>query len=673
MKTKLEDNTNNILFEPIKINCLEVKNRIFMPAMHLNMCKDFGITDRLINFYSKRAQGGAGAITLGYATVDELSGGPNCIGAHHDRFIPGLARAVKAIKDNNALAFVQINHAGRYAPSSKIKKQPVAPSAIASRLTGETPKALTFDEIDQVIQRFAKAALRVKQAGFDGVEVLSGTGYLISEFLSPLTNRREDEYGKTFENRMRFGLKIIKEIKKKVGPAFPIIVRINGNDFMSGGNTREELKSYAVKLADAGADALNINVGWHEARVPQIVASVPRAVFVYLARGVKSLVDIPVIAGHRINTPDIAREVIENEMCDMAAMGRALLADPDLPDKALTGRSEEIIHCIGCAQGCFDHVQTGKPVECLVNPLAGHENKYIFKKTKKPKRIMIIGAGAAGMSAALSAAASGHDVSLYEKTDQTGGQLFLAAAPPGREEFMEFAKDLNNQLIVNGIETKFNQEIDLSFIIKEKPEKVILATGAVPFSPPIKGSDLPHVVQGWDVLGNRVRTGRRVVVIGAGAVGVETALYLAKKGALSADDVKFLIVNRAEDPEFISEQASKGSKEVVLIEMTDKIGRDIGISTRWTMIQELSRCNVQVHTSTMAKSINKSGVSTEKEGKSYEIEADTIVMAVGSQPYNPLEKGLREQGIPYEVIGDAGKIGMAFDAVHSGFAAGYNL
>ena len=662
---------NDPLFDPIKINRLELKNRIYMPAMHMNMAVNFEVTDPLIDFYAERARGGVGLIAVGYATVDEVSGMSTNIGAHKDEFIPGLKRLAEIIQQNGAKAAVQINHAGRYAHSFFLDgKQPVAPSAVASRMTRETPHELTTDEIEEVIGHFAAAARRVKQAGYDAVEVLSGTGYLISEFLSPLTNQRTDDYGGSFKNRMRFGLEIMQAIRSKVGDDYALIVRMNGNDFMPGGNGREELLEYARRLAESGVDALNINVGWHEARVPQITTSVPRGVFGYLARGIKEQVDVPVISGHRINDPHTAREMIADGLCDMVAMGRPLIADPFLPEKARSERDDDILHCIACAQGCFDHLFQLKAVECLCNPKAGHEKEAVIEKTSTPKKVMVVGGGAAGMSAALAAAEKGHTVSLYEKSDRLGGQLYLAGAPPGRAEFKELARDLQHQTALSAIRVVLRQTVEEALVKKEKPDIVILATGALPVTPPIAGSDLPHVVQAWDVLQDKVFTGRRVVIIGGGAVGIETALFLGEKGTLSAEAVKFLLVNRAEDPGDIYEMAIKGTKEIVVIEMIDKMGRDIGKTTRWGIFQDVRRHGVRTKTSTKAVEITPDGVKVETDGKLEELPADTVVMAAGAVSYNPLQQTLEQAGIPCKIIGDAQQVGLAFDAVHQGFAAG---
>ena len=662
---------SDLLFQPITINKMEIKNRIYLPAMHLGMAVDFQVTDQLTAFYAERARGGVGMICVGFATVNELSGNTQNIGAHDDAFIPGLARLAEAIKSNGARSAVQLNHAGRYNFSFFLNgKQPVAPSPIASRMTRETPKEMDLEEIQQTIAAFAAAAARVKAAGFDAVEILSGTGYLISEFLSPLTNQRTDRYGGSLENRMRFGLEVMAAVREAVGDNFPLIVRMNGNDFMPDGNGPEELREYAKTLAAGPVDALCINVGWHEARVPQIVTSVPRGVFAYLARAIRDEVEVPVIASHRINDPATAREMLADDMCDMVAMGRSLIADPYLPQKARQEKENDIVHCIACAQGCFDHLFQLKHVECLCNPRAGHELELADAKQTKQKKVMVVGGGAAGMSAALAAHGRGHEVTLFEGGDRLGGQLFLAAAPPGRAEFACLAQDLARQVALAGIPVVFNREVDAGFIKTQAPDAVILATGARPLNPPIPGHDLPNVVQAWDVLLGKAHVGRRVAIIGGGAVGVETALFLAEKGTLSAEGVKFLLVNGAETPENLYKMATRGTKQVTLVEMLDKVGKDIGKSTRWGMMQDLSRIGVTTVTQTTVVGITETGIAVEKDGQKASIAADTVVMAAGSRSYNPLQEAVKKMGVDCQVIGDAGKVGLAFDAVHQGYRAG---
>lgn len=662
------------LFEPITINTLTVKNRIYMPAMHLGMAQEFEVTDQIVDFYVQRAKGGAGLICAGYATIDDLSGNTQNIGAHDDRFIPGLRKLSTAIKANGSLSALQINHAGRYNFSFFLNgKQPVAPSPIPSRMTKETPREMTRRDIEETVNAFAMAALRAKKAGFDAVEVLSGTGYLISEFLSPLTNLRTDEYGGSLENRMRFGIDIARAVRQAVGKSFPLMFRMNGNDFMPGGNSMQELKEYAGVLSNGLVDALCINVGWHEARVPQIVASVPRGTFAYLARGIKEKVSIPVIASHRINDPKIARQLLDDGMCDMVAMGRSLIADPMLPEKIRLGKENQIVHCIACAQGCFDNLFKLKHVECLCNPLAGYEGTVSITPAAVPKKILVAGAGPAGMTAALAAHSRGHNVIVFESRDRLGGQLPIAAAPPGRQEFAQLAVDLAAQIAVKKIPVVLNTAVTRELIETEKPDAVILATGAKPLVPTIPGIDLPHVVASWDVLQDKVLTGKRVAVIGGGAVGVETALYLADKGTLSAEALKFLLVNRAQDPETLFEMATRGTKQVTLIEMLDKVGKGIGKSTKWGMMQDLDQYHVNTVTGSKVKEITPEGLIVEQGENTFEIMADTVVVAAGSVSCNPLETVLESLGVAYRVVGDAGQVGMAFDAVHQGFRTGLDI
>ena len=662
------------LFQPIIINRMEVKNRIFMPAMHLNMAENYAVGDRLVDFYTERAKGGAGMITVGYATVDELSGNPGNIGAHKDIYTPGLTRLADAIRSNGARSSVQLNHAGRYNHSMLTGgKQPVAPSAIPSRLTRETPHALEIAEIEEIIASFARAAARVKGAGFDAVEILSGTGYLISEFLSPLTNKREDRYGGDFEGRIRFGLETINAVRSAVGADFPLLVRINGNEFMKGGSTRSELQEYAVRLAAAGVDALCINVGWHEAQVPQIAAEVPRGVFGYLARGIRERVTIPVIASHRINDPELAREMIADGYCDMVALGRALIADPCFPEKARSGLEADIVHCVACGQGCFDNLFKMKAVECLCNPRAGYERSRSLAKAAIPLAIAVVGGGAAGMSAATAAAARGHRVTLHEAGDHLGGQLLPAGAPPGRDEFLVLAADLERQVELSGVTVVFNSTVDEQFLKGSRPDAVILATGGRPITPAIPGVELAHVVQAWDVLTENVATGSRVVIIGGGAVGIETALLLAEKGTLSGEALKFLLVHGAESAEELYSLATRGSKSVTVIEMLSELGRNFGKSTRWGMMQDVERYGVKTRAAARVVEITPGCVRIEFEGGCEDIPADTVVLAVGTQANNPLYELLATSGIQFRVVGDALQPAMVFDAVHQGFIAGQEI
>lgn len=662
------------LFQPIRIGALEIANRIAMPAMHLNMCKNFQVTDRLVDFYRERALGGAGLICVGYATVDEYSGSPGNIGCHTDDHLPGLSQLALAIREGGARAAIQLNHAGRYNPSFFLAgKQAVAPSAVPSRLTRETPRELESAEIAAIIERFAEAAERAKKAGFDLVEILAGTGYLISSFLSPLTNRRRDEYGGSLENRMRFGLEVVGRVKERVGHDFPLVVRVNGNDFMEGGIGREDLQTFAVALVAAGADALCINVGWHEAVVPQIVTKVPRGVFAYLAREIKNKVSVPVIASHRINDPATARHLLREGFCDMVAIGRGLIADPLFPQKAREGREDLIVHCVGCGQGCFDNIFKMKAVECLCNPRAGHEKDDVAERTAVLQDVLVVGGGAAGMYAAVAAAQRGHRVTIHERSMRLGGQLRLAGAPPGRGEFLILAEDLERQLAEYGVRVVLNSCVDKVFLERERPDTLILATGGEPIVPNIAGADAPQVVQAWEILAGSRQAGRRVAVIGGGAVGVETALLLAEEGTLSGDELKFLLVNGAESPDSLYQLATVGNREIFLIEMTDKLGANFGKTTRWGMLQDVERYGIVPRLVAKVLEITDNGLRFEQDGRIEELLVDTVVLAVGTRASNPLQQVAADLGIPCQVIGDAGTPGTVFEASHQGFRAGRSI
>ncbi len=662
------------LFTPISIGTLSVDNRIFMPAMHMNMCSNYKVTDRLIDFYRERAEGGAGLISVGFATVDKVSGNAGNIGAHDDAFIPGLAALAAAIKTGGARCAVQLNHAGRYNSSFLLGgKKPVAPSAVPCRMTKETPREMEKDDISQAIGSFADAAGRIQEAGFDMVEILAGTGYLISAFLSPLTNQRKDEYGGTLQGRMRFGLEVISAVRSRVGAGFPIMVRVNGNDFMPDGIGRQDLQTFAFHLVGAGADALCVNVGWHEAQVPQIVSKVPRGVFAYMARAVKQQVTVPVIASHRINDPQTARRLLTEGYSDMVAMGRALIADPMLPKKARARRENTIIHCVACGQGCFDNLFKMKPVECLCNPRAGHEAEMRVEQTAKARKVMVVGGGPAGMAAALAAAEKGHHVTLYERGMHLGGQLHLAGAPPGRGEFLGLAEDLSRQLADSKVKVVLNSEVDGNLLAAQRPDTVILATGGVPIKPDIPGVESDHVIQAWDILSGVGHTQERVVIIGGGAVGVETALLLAEQGTLSGEELKFLLVNGAETMEELHRLAISGSKKVTIVEMLDRLGNNFGKSTRWGMLQDVERYGIDVRMKAKVVEIAADAVRIEIDGKIEEIPTDTVVLAVGTKSYTPLKKESVELGIHYQCVGDAESPATVFEATHQGFRAGRRI
>jgi 2,4-dienoyl-CoA reductase (NADPH2) len=662
------------LFSSIQINRLDLKNRIVMTAMHLGYTPQGEVTERLIEFYRLRARGGVGLIIVGGCPIDPYSSMVDMIGIHDNRFIPGLSRLTAAIKTEGSKIAAQLYQAGRYVHSSMIGgKKPFSASAVRSRLTGETPRALALEEIPGVQDKFAEAAIRAQQAGFDAVEVLGSAGYLISQFFSPLTNRREDPYGGSPENRMRFGIEVVEKVRAAVGPDYPISMRLAGNDFMEGGNTNKEARLFAVELEKAGVDLFNVTGGWHETRIPQLSTFVPRKGFTYLAQGIKASVTVPVLSSNRINDPWLAEEILRAGEADLVTMARALLADPELPYKTSLDKTERIYHCVACNQGCFDNIFRREPVTCLVNPRAGLENELQIAPTKKRKKVLVIGGGPAGMKAACIAAERGHQVVLVEQNNILGGQLLLNQNIPGREELVTAARDLDHNVQCLPVKIMLGQTADYDFIKKAGPDAIVLATGAKPFIPPIQGIDDAKVIPAWDLLREKIKVGKQVVIIGGNAVGLETALFLARQGTITPELLHFLVRTRAESWETLQELVDKGNKDVTVVEMRSKVGEDIGGSTRWTIMAELSRLGVKIMTHTEALEVTPEGVKVQKAGIEHFLPAHSVVLATGARAENRLLDEVKDLVPEMHVIGDAKSPRNALEAIKEGFLTGLKI
>jgi len=663
-----------MLFTPIKVGKMELKNRIVMPAMHYLPSWDGLLLPHHTDYFVERARAGVAMIIIGGCTIDEYSGAPNMISVRDDKFIPALSTLAKAVQAHGARIAAQLYHAGRYVHSMLIGgQQPISSSSVRSRFTGETPRELSIPEIKQVQRNFALAAARVKRAGFDAVEVIASAGYLISQFLSPIVNKRKDEYGGDFENRMRFGLEVAREVRQEVGPDFPIVFRVAGNEFMEGGLENREAQVFCRELERAQVDMINVTGGWHETRVPQITMGLPRGGFAYLAQGIKQAVSIPVMACNRINDPLLADQILRDGQADLIGFARGLIADPELPHKAMGGRFDEINYCIACNQGCFDPIFDQKPVTCLVNGRAGAEGKLTIEPATRKKRIMVIGGGPAGMEAARVAALRGHEVCLYEKGEKLGGQLHLAAVPPKRSEFLTFVRYLENQLRKLNVAVRTRTEVTPLHIKLENPDAVVVATGAEPLRPDIKGLDRPNVVMAWDVLSGKVDTGKEVIIIGGGAVGLETAIFLARKGTIDAETLHFLMFNQAESLETLNSLLFRGLKKITVVEMLKKLGQDIGTSTRWTVIQDLARLGVKTMTNALAKEITAEGLIVDREGKEQLIRAETLVIATGAKAVNTLYENLKDHIGEIYLIGDAKNPRKALEAVAEGLAVGRTI
>jgi 2,4-dienoyl-CoA reductase (NADPH2) len=442
---------------------------------------------------------------------------------------------------------------------------------------------------------------------------------------------------------------------------------------MKGSNTNREARQFAAEAEKAGVDLLNVTGGWHETRVPQLTMGVPRNAYLYLARGIRSAVSVPVISSNRINDPESAEDILRSGDADLVTMARSLLADPHLPSKASSGNARLIYHCIACNQGCFDSIFQGRPATCMVNPRAGRETERVIRGASESRKILVVGGGPAGMTLACTAKDRGHHVILMEKGDRLGGQILLNHRIPGRGEMETAAIDLIHNLQEKGVETILEKTATLDNVRRISPDVVVVATGASPVTPKISGTAGENVVQAWQLLENNLQTGEKVVIIGGNAVGLETALFLAHQGTLSPDVLHFLMVNRAETFETLLELLDRGNKRVTVIEMTKKAGADVGLTTRWTVLGELKRLGVRILTQTEALAIKPDGVQVQDDRGTRFLAADTIVLAAGSRSENRLSNALEGSVPEIHVIGDAKEPRNVLSAIREGFELGLRL
>lgn len=633
------------LFEHGFIGKLEIPNRIIMAPMLTCYADGQYVSERLIDYLVERAKGGAGMITTEIACIDPLGQlERNQIAVFDDKFIPGLRKLADAVHKCGSKIAMQIGHGGRACHTEVIGAQPVSSSAIAQIRHGPMPRALTVAEIKDLETAFVNAAKRAKTAGFDGVEVHCAHNYLLRQFISPYSNKRQDEYGGNTKNRTRFACEVVSRIKQEV-KGFPVWVRINGDDYVpDGGITLEESKVVAQLLEEAGAEAISVSAGTYDS--PQIIWShppmfLPPGSIVHLAEGIKSVVKVPVITAGRINTPAFAEQILHDKKADFLAMGRTLLADPEFPKKALEGRVSEIRICIADME-CIHSLLT-KGLVCTVNASVGKEREYAIKRAEKSKKVMIAGAGPAGMEAARVAALRGHRVSIYEKSGELGGQLNIADKPPFKDAIGELITFYSNELARLKVEITKKKEVTSDVVKSNAPDVIILATGASPMLLPIPGATQNNVVMANDVLTGKVKTGKKVVVIGGGRVGVEVADYLTTK-----------------------------SVDVTIIEMQRKIGYDLGLSFKDVVMSRLKERNVKLLAETTAKEIKGNSLVVSKQGGTETLEADTIVMAIGSKSNNELEKQLNTK-IPIYSVGDCVKPSNIIEAVSEGAKVAYNI
>ena len=599
------------LFEPIKVGKLEVKNRIAMLGIGGFLADNCRVSEALKMFDGERARGGVGLLIRG--NVHPCNIGPEKMpGIWDDGFIPGLRELTDFVhSQGDGVTYVcQIStqHAWRKSPDHPVEF--VGPSDVVLRrpspslvkmieVLSSAPRPLTIEEIHQITEEYGDAVRRAREAGFDAVEIMAGMGYLVARFLSKLHNKRTDEYGGIIENRARFLLEIIANAKKKAGGDYPLMVRFLADEFLEGGNTLEEGVVIAQLLEKAGVDLLDVQVGTQDSPIPVIQSSVPQGAFVHYSESIKKVVNIPVLTGIRISDPAVAEKILEEGKADLVGIARALVADPELPNKVRENRLDDIRPCIlGCH--CLDVCFPGNTVRCEVNAQAGRETEYKVEPARKVKKVLVVGGGPAGMEAARIAALRGHQVTLCEKRDRLGGLLLLATVPPFKHEIRDLINYLALQIKKVGVQIELGTEASAQSIKEMKPDVVVMATGAVPIIPEIPGVKGDNVIGALDVLSEVKEVGNEVIVIGGGQVGCETAEFLVEKG-----------------------------KKVAILEMMGRIGVDIGGATRWVIMQRLRKAQVRLETKAEVVEIIDKGVRLKRNGSLEFMEGDTVVYAVG--------------------------------------------
>lgn len=637
------------LFTPMKIGNCEVKNRLVVTAMVTNYCDNRGIaTERYIRYHEEKAKGGWGLIITEDYAIDAHCMGYECIaGLYTDEQISGHKELTDRVHKYGAKIFAQIYHGGRQSHSGMNGGvQPIAPSAIPCPWCRELPREMTKADIQEVVQNFGNCARRVKEAGFDGIELHAGHGYLLAEFMSTYANKRTDEYGGCLDNRVRIIKEIYDSIRANVGDDFPLIIRFSADEDMPGGRDIAETRVLAKMFENWGFDGLHVSSGVYGDYNRGIVSSMyeKHAWTVDYAEEVKKIVNIPVITVNRINDPRMADSVIAMGKADFVGMGRGSLADPFLPNKAKAGQLCDIRYCIGCLQGCTGALYVGGPVTCLVNPSVGLEYQSDYTKVDKPKNIAIIGAGPAGLETAIHAARRGHKVTLYEARNKTGGQFVSAAYPPAKGEFTTFIAWANRQLDKYGVNVLLNTKATVEMIKEGNYDEVVVTTGGSPIVPNIKGIHLPHVKIAEDVLVGNVAAGDNCIIAGGGEVGCETAAHLAS----------------------IQKGATIVEMKPVLMEELDGVNKE-------QLNKILNRFHVQSYTNTKVLEIKENSVLVETNGEQSEIPCDCVILAMGYKPNTELANALEQEGIKIHKIAGAVKTSNALIANREGFELGMKI
>ncbi|MCJ8160695.1 NADPH-dependent 2,4-dienoyl-CoA reductase [Acinetobacter zhairhuonensis] len=651
------------LLAPLDLGFTTLKNRVLMGSMHVGLEEAPGGYDRMAAFYAERAKGGVGLIVTGGISPNDhgltFKGGSKLDTreeAEHHKVI------TQAVHDAGGKIALQILHTGRYS----YQKEIVAPSAIQAPINPSRPKELTSAEVQQTIDDFVNCAKLSQYAGYDGVEIMGSEGYLINEFIAARTNHRDDEWGGSYEKRIRFPIEIVKRTREAVGENFIIIYRLSMLDLVEGGSNLDEVIHLAKEIEKAGATIINTGIGWHEARIPTIATKVPRAAFTWVTKKLKGSVKVPLVTSNRINTPEMAEHVLASGDADIVSMARPMLADPEFVLKAEQGRSDEINTCIGCNQACLDHIFSMKIATCLVNPRACYETELIFKEVGQAKNIAVIGAGPAGLSFATYAAERGHNVTIFEAANQIGGQFNIAKTVPGKEEFYETLRYFKRkiELLQPKIKLQLNHKATYEELSQANFDDIVVATGVTPRELSFEGVDHPKVLSYIEVLKERKPVGKRVAVIGAGGIGFDTSEYLSHEGESGSLNPQKFYAEWGIDTDYSNVGGLKqpevevSEREIFLLQRKPTtVGAGLGKTTGWIHRAGLKNRDVQMIAGASYEKVDDQGLHIIVNEKPMLLEVDNVVVCAGQEPFTAMFDQLKADGKAVHLIGGAKEAG----------------